>query len=502
MELGRFFRRSRCASAVLLLWIALPLNLAASPSNSSFEGRWVGLLADSGNFANVGFEFKTADEEVQAFFFSDDMDVDPMPTGKATVQDRSIQSLLFTGTLTPDGKTLEGTIDFKAFGMPLKLPLTLTRSAEGERSGSAPKTEEAAGKTAHAAWEFNTEAPIYASPLVTGNSLYVGSDDGYLYALDAKTGQLQWKLKTAGAVRSRAAVGSGVVYFTSDDGFLYALDSRTGKLKWKFDTKGSLVPHSVLGPGDQKWDYLQSSPAVSAGTVLVGSSNSNLYAVDCTTGQEKWHFTSGDTIRSSPIVHNNTVYFGSWDNHVYALDLKTGLERWKFDTQGIVQATPLISPSGLLLIGSRYPYLFALDAHTGTEKWRFNYLGSWVESSAAVAGDTVFIGSSDFVHLFAIDLASGRRKWGFKTSGYAWSSPAVVDGAVYIGNASVSKRHKETTPDFYAVEAKTGREIWRLRTGRTAGHFIQGVVSSPAVAGGIVYFGSLDGKVYAVPVGG
>jgi len=460
----------------------------------------VGLLEDSGNFANVGFEFKTTAEGVQAFFFSDDMDVDPMPTGKATINERSIESLLFTGTLAADGKTLQGTIDFKAFGMPLRLPFSMTRAGEG--AVAAAKANGATGKTARATWEFTTEAPVYASPLIAGDSLYIGSDDGYLYSLHAKSGQLRWKLMTGGAVRSRPALTSGMVYFTSDDGFLYAVDAQTGLLKWKFDTKGSLVPHSVLGPGDEKWDYLQSSPVVSAGLVLVGSSNSNLYAVDGVTGQEKWHFTSGDTIRSSPTIYKNTVYFGSWDNHVYALDCKTGKERWKFDTKGIVQSSPAVSASGLLLIGSRFPYLFALDAETGVEKWRFNYLGSWVESSAAISGDTAFVGSSDFVHLFAVDLKSGQRKWGFKTAGYAWSSPAVVDGIVYIGNASVVKRHKESTPHFYAVEAKTGQEIWRLKTGRTTGQFIQGVVSSPAVAGELVYFGALDGKVYAVPVGG
>ncbi|RPI20434.1 MAG: hypothetical protein EHM61_27040, partial [Acidobacteria bacterium] len=83
MKPGRFFLRSDGALACLSLCVLLTLTLAASPSGSGFEGRWVGLLEESGNFANVGFEFKTTAEGIQAFFFSDDMDVDPMPTGKA-----------------------------------------------------------------------------------------------------------------------------------------------------------------------------------------------------------------------------------------------------------------------------------------------------------------------------------------------------------------------------------------------------------------------------------
>jgi len=497
MKLGRLVLSLDRAALSLLVCLALIVGPIAAPAESDFVGRWVGMLTDSGNSASVGFEFKASDDGLQALFFSDDMDFPPTPTGKATIQERTIKSLLFTGTLSPDGKTLQGTMDFKGFGMELKLPLSLTRVAgEPPSAGIAPEV----GRTARETWSFSTGAPVYAAPLVAGDSVYVGSDDACFYALNAKSGELRWKFKTAGPVRSLPAVASDSVYFASDDGFLYALDPRTGELRWKFDTKGALVPHSVLGPGDEKWDYLQSSPVVSDGTVFIGSSNSNLYAIDGATGTEKWHYTSGDTIRSSPAVYRDTVYFGSWDHNVYAVSAKSGEEKWRFDTKGIVQASPVISPSGLLLIGSRYPYVFALDSETGKEKWRFNYLGSWVESSAAIAGGTAYIGSSDFVHMFAVDLENGRRKWGFKTSGYAWSSPAVADGLVYIGNACVSKRHKETAADFYAVEAKTGREMWRFRTGRTADQFIQGVISSPAVDSGFVYFGSLDGKVYAIPV--
>src|SRR5919198_296270 len=78
-------------------------------------------------------------------------------------------------------------------------------------------------------------------------------------------------------------------------------------------------------------------------------------------------------------------------------------------------------------------------------------------------------------------------KWRFKTQTIveAWfSSPTVADKAVYFGSDD---------GDFYAVDAQTGKEIWKFRTGGV-------IYSSPAVAGGSVYFGSHDGHLYAVDI--
>jgi outer membrane protein assembly factor BamB len=129
-------------------------------------------------------------------------------------------------------------------------------------------------------------------------------------------------------------------------------------------------------------------------------------------------------------------------------------------------------------------------------KWCYSYPSSipWVESSAAVADGVVYVGSSDWFRLNAVDAATGELKWYFSTKGDPWSSPAVADGVVYIG---------ATGGYLYAVEAGTGQELWKVRTGPALQtvdpvRFDGGVVSSPAIAGSVVYFGSLDGKLYAV----
>jgi eukaryotic-like serine/threonine-protein kinase len=73
-------------------------------------------------------------------------------------------------------------------------------------------------------------------------------------------------------------------------------------------------------------------------------------------------------------------------------------------------------------------------------------------------------------------------KWKFHTGGYVVSSPALADGIVYFGS---------TDGHLYAVDRDTGKLRWKYATGSR-------VVSSPAVSNGYAYFTSYDGYFYAV----
>jgi outer membrane protein assembly factor BamB len=60
---------------------------------------------------------------------------------------------------------------------------------------------------------------------VAGGTVYVGSQDGQVYALDATTGSLRWSYPTGGPVYSGPAVAGGTVYVGSDDHKVYALSA-------------------------------------------------------------------------------------------------------------------------------------------------------------------------------------------------------------------------------------------------------------------------------------
>ena len=77
-------------------------------------------------------------------------------------------------------------------------------------------------------WTFKAQEGIHSTAAIAGGKVYVGCDDGHLYALDFKTGKKLWSFKTEDIVESSPLVDNGRVYFGSSDGFVYALSAKDG----------------------------------------------------------------------------------------------------------------------------------------------------------------------------------------------------------------------------------------------------------------------------------
>ncbi|HEY95825.1 MAG TPA: PQQ-binding-like beta-propeller repeat protein [Dehalococcoidia bacterium] len=112
-------------------------------------------------------------------------------------------------------------------------------------------------------WAKPLYRPNTTTPLIDGNVMYLGSDD-FVMALDTDTQQILWEFETGDSVRSSPAKAGSVIYIGSDDGNLYALDSTTGELQWQFETGGAIT----------------ASPAIVDGVIYVGSTDGNFYAIE------------------------------------------------------------------------------------------------------------------------------------------------------------------------------------------------------------------------------
>ncbi|MDU5949810.1 MAG: PQQ-binding-like beta-propeller repeat protein, partial [Paenibacillus macerans] len=112
---------------------------------------------------------------------------------------------------------------------------------------------------------------------------------------------MKWSFKTEGRVRSSPAIAAdGTIYVGSDDGHLYALTA-SGEQKWKFAIHGS----DFGNPG------IYSSPSIGAdGTIYVGGDDSYLYAIH-PDGTLKWDLKMGSPVFVSPspaIGADGTIY--------------------------------------------------------------------------------------------------------------------------------------------------------------------------------------------------
>jgi len=215
-------------------------------------------------------------------------------------------------------------------------------------------------------WRFPTGQMIYSSPAVVDGKLYIGSDDGKFYALDAATGKEKWSYSTTGGVffHSPMVAGGLLICAAGDyDRSINALSLADGRLQWSFNS-------------DTSNNYV-SSPAIGSGIVYIctGHPEQKIYALDAKTGKEKWHavlgFATSQMFSSSPAVAGDTVYVGSGpakqgepSGKIYGLDAATGKVKWEYTTDNAIVASPAVS-NGMVVVGSLGGTLYAFQGTSG-----------------------------------------------------------------------------------------------------------------------------------------
>jgi outer membrane protein assembly factor BamB len=387
-------------------------------------------------------------------------------------------------------------------------------------------------------WKFKAGGAIVSTPALAHGTVYFGSSDHFLYALDAHSGALRWKYQTGSRVASSPAVAAGQVYFGSYDGNFYALDAASGRLLWKFATQGErrfaakhlhgAEPAAELMP--DPFDVYLSSPLVNADLVYFGSGDGNVYALETATGRARWSFHTGNVVHASPALANHLVYVGSWDSYFYALDAASGAERWRFKTgedlaisnQVGIQSSAVVA-GDTVYFGCRDSNLYALDAASGVRRWAFNNKGSWVIGSPTVRDGKVYFATSDSGLVQVLDAASGTLVFSLSFNHWPmFSSPALAGHYLYIGShmgkllaidlekratawqfvtdgahanaaaltkADGSPNYEAAFPDFFYDNLVIG-------TARMMS--VGAVLSSPVVDVDTIYFGSMDGNLYAI----
>ena len=215
-----------------------------------------------------------------------------------------------------------------------------------------------------------------------------------------------------------------------------------------------------------------------------------MYAIDAKTGTELWsyHFTGTyNQVYGSPAVVNGVVYVGA-DTTVVALDANTGAVLWSFPTaEGtLVVASPAVADGVVYIYAEGLPsYLYAIDAATGTLLWSRS-IQALGYTSPAVAYGMVFIGvnynnNKLLGFLYALNARTGAVLWGYNTGfGGVVSSPAVANGVVYVVGEKL-----------YALNARNGAELWSYQKPNN------NINSSPVVSNGVLYVDSVGGYLYA-----
>ncbi len=382
-------------------------------------------------------------------------------------------------------------------------------------------------------WKFQTGGAIASSPTIVGGTVYVGSWDGYEYALDATTGKLKWKTflgqttatcdPSLAGVSSAAAVQNGVVYVGGGDSYWYALDATSGAVLWKVFT------------GDNTQGYYNwSSPLIYTGYAYIGIASvgdcplvhGQLLRVNLSTHQVVNTFDVvpagqlGGGIWGSPSLDTttNTIYVATGTRNTPAQTLSEAIlaidattltlkSSWPVPASQEVPDSDFGTTPTLFNDKAGNPLVVASNKNGTAYAFNRNNLAAgpvWTQqtafggacpqcgdgsvSSGAFANGTLFLagehtsinGQGYGGSVNALDPATGKFIWQHGTPGYVISALAYSNGLIIDGAG----------PVLEVLDASTGNRLYSYTTGAK-------IYAAASVANGQIFTGSTDGNVYA-----
>ncbi|MFE8942202.1 PQQ-binding-like beta-propeller repeat protein [Streptomyces sp. NPDC007872] len=274
-------------------------------------------------------------------------------------------------------------------------------------------------------WRLHTDAWVYALKVDRG-TVVTGTRGGGVQGWEASNGAKLWEVTGAQTDFETPEAGPAVhgdTVYVWRDARLQALDARTGAERWSYPIGDAASCGGVpvrVAPAEDGYVY------VSAGTRVL--------SIDIAAGHVRWHFEAPAVFLSppafapGPAVTGGGVYLADHLGTVYALDATTGQDRWRIATEQRQSTEPVLVADGNVHVGSGSA-LYTLDAVTGTPRWRFAAGGELV-GAPVVADGRIHFGSADHV-LYTLDATGGQLRWKLATGGEITGSPVAKGGVVY-----------------------------------------------------------------------
>jgi eukaryotic-like serine/threonine-protein kinase len=204
-----------------------------------------------------------------------------------------------------------------------------------------------------------------------------------------------------------------------------------------------------------------------------------------------WKFQTDSIIYASPVVFDNTIYVGSFDNNFYAIGAKSGIEKWRFYSNFPVQTTAAIHDNIICFASANQ--LYGLDINSGELKWQYALCSDtpiikidpwdYYHSSPAIVEGIVYIGSQGgFIH--GVDVQTGTLEFQYQSPNNSAirTRPLINNNKIYFADWAGS---------VFAVNLATHDLIWRYNTSAA-------IQSSPVFFNNCIYFAGRSTSVYSL----
>ena len=313
-------------------------------------------------------------------------------------------------------------------------------------------------------WTYEAGESIESSAAIVGGTVFVGSQKGELVALSLDNGNVYWKYVTGNPIgESSPAYSGGVVYVGDLGGVFHAVNASDGKRLW------------TVKAGSE----IKSSPVVYGDRVLIGSYDENLYCISTKDGSILWKFKTNGPVHATPSIASGLAFVTGCDAVFRAIRISDGKEVFNVSSGAYTGASPALR-AGMAYYGTFENEVLGVSLAQKQIVWHYEHPQRKYPyySSAAVTASRIVLGGRDkLVHGLN---PNGKVAWTFTTRARVESSPAIAGGRVYVGS---------NDGRFYVLALTNGAKLWEFNAGAP-------LAASPAIANGRIVIGTLDGRLY------
>lgn len=195
-------------------------------------------------------------------------------------------------------------------------------------------------------WKLQTEGPVHATPGRAGGLAWVTGCDAVLRGVRISDGTEMLRFDSGAYTAASPAIAGGTLYYGTFNNEVLAVDVEAGALSWRYEHPERHFP-------------FYASAAIARDLVIVAGRDKLVHALDRESGEARWTFRARARFDASPAIAGNRVYAGNADGRLYVLDLETGEKVFEFHAGAAIMGSPAIA-GGRIVFGTQDGALFAL----------------------------------------------------------------------------------------------------------------------------------------------
>jgi outer membrane protein assembly factor BamB len=192
-------------------------------------------------------------------------------------------------------------------------------------------------------WKFKTNGPVHSTPGIADGMAFIAGCDELFRAIRISDGKEVFNVSSGAYTGASPALRGGAAFYGTFDNEVLGVNLGERKIAWRYEHPQRKFPfyssaavtgtrivlggrdklvHGLTVDGKSAWTFatrarVESSPAIAAGRVFVGSNDGRFYVLNLTDGAKLWEFDTGAPLSASPAIANGRIIIGSQDGRLY-----------------------------------------------------------------------------------------------------------------------------------------------------------------------------------------